>query len=97
MASKEKVDIKRSDQFQEVDEELSRAMAELDCTIDRVSAIFEGTADENGPAETLPVVQGPDSVEVESPDSVDAQAEAIAQTEKKGPEAEDDTVKASAE
>lgn len=42
MASKEKVDIKRSDQFQEVDEELTRAMAELDSTIERVSLIFQG-------------------------------------------------------
>lgn len=49
MAGKEKVDIKRSDQFQEVDEELARAMADLDSTIERVSAIFDGTADENTP------------------------------------------------
>jgi hypothetical protein len=97
MASKEKVDIKRSDQFQEVDEELSRAMEELDCTIDRVSAIFDGTADENGPVETSPVMESSGMPEAESPDSVEAQVEGVAQTEKKGPEAKDDTVKASAE
>lgn len=44
-ANKEKVDIKRSDQFQEVDEELTRAMAELDSTIERVSLIFQSDAD----------------------------------------------------
>lgn len=44
-ASKEKVDIKRSDQFQEVDEELTRAMAELDSTIERVSLIFQSDSD----------------------------------------------------
>ncbi len=41
MAHKEKVEIKRSDKFQEVDEELTRAMAELDSTIERVSLIFQ--------------------------------------------------------
>lgn len=45
MSNKEKVDIKRSDQFQEMDEALTQAMAELDSTIDRVSAIF-GAADQ---------------------------------------------------
>jgi len=49
MAGKEKVDIKRSDQFQEVDDELTRVMAELDFTIERVSAIFDGAIDENNP------------------------------------------------
>jgi hypothetical protein len=43
--NKEKVDIKRSDQFQEVDEELTRAMAELDSTIERVSLIFQSDSD----------------------------------------------------
>ncbi|MBX3178242.1 MAG: hypothetical protein KF886_12845 [Candidatus Hydrogenedentes bacterium] len=41
MASKEKVDIRRSEQFQEMDDALTRAMAELDSTIDRVSALFQ--------------------------------------------------------
>lgn len=41
MANKEKVEIKRSDQFQEVDDELTRAMADLDSTIERVSMIFQ--------------------------------------------------------
>lgn len=41
MASKEKVDIQRSEQFQEMDDALTRAMAELDSTIDRVSALFQ--------------------------------------------------------
>lgn len=45
MANKEKVDIKRSDKFQEVDEELTRAMAELDSTIERVSLIFQPESD----------------------------------------------------
>lgn len=45
MASKEKVEIKRSDKFQEVDEELTRAMAELDSTIERVSLIFQPESD----------------------------------------------------
>ena len=45
MAGKEKVDIKRSDQFQEMDEELTRAMEELDSTIDRVSQLFQSEAD----------------------------------------------------
>ena len=44
-ANKEKVDIKRSDQFQEVDEELTRTMAELDSTIERVSLIFQSDSD----------------------------------------------------
>ena len=43
--NKEKVDIRRSDQFQEVDEELTRAMAELDSTIERVSLIFQSGTD----------------------------------------------------
>lgn len=47
MAGKEKVSIKRSDQFQEVDEELSRVMEELDMTIERVSAIFDGKSEED--------------------------------------------------
>lgn len=46
MASKEKVDIKRSDQFQEVDEELSRAMADLDSTIERVNALLHPESEE---------------------------------------------------
>jgi len=50
MANKEKVDIKRSDQFQEMDEELTRAMEELDCTIDRVSLIFQSESPEAGMA-----------------------------------------------
>jgi hypothetical protein len=45
MSNKEKVEIRRSDQFQEVDEELTRAMAELDSTIERVSMIFQANAD----------------------------------------------------
>ena len=45
MARKEKVEIKRSDKFQEVDEELTRAMAELDSTIERVSLIFQPESD----------------------------------------------------
>lgn len=45
MSNKEKVDIRRSDQFQEVDEELTRAMAELDSSIERVSLIFQANAD----------------------------------------------------
>ena len=49
MAGKEKVDIKRSDDFEEVDAELTRAIEELDFTIGRVTAIFDGTSDENGP------------------------------------------------
>ena len=58
MAGKEKVDIKRSDQFQEMDEELTRAMEELDSTIDRVSLIFQS---ETG----LPVdADAPDSPQV---------------------------------
>lgn len=44
-ANKEKVDIRRSDQFQEVDDELTRAMAELDSTIERVSLIFQSDSD----------------------------------------------------
>ena len=47
MAGKEKVPIKRSDQFQEVDEELSRVMEELDMTIERVSAIFDSKSEED--------------------------------------------------
>lgn len=63
MANKEKVQIKRSDQFQEVDEELSRAMADLDSTIERVSEILQsGAADgpEPGadPVEAVTVVSG---------------------------------------
>jgi hypothetical protein len=59
MAGKEKVAIQRSDQFQEVDEELTRAMADLDDTIGRVSAIFDGDEDEEeddvAPAEKVTV------------------------------------------
>ena len=44
-ANKEKVDIRRSDQFQEVDDELTRAMAELDSTIERVSLMFQSDSD----------------------------------------------------
>ena len=57
--NKEKVDIRRSDQFQEVDEELTRAMAELDSTIERVSLIFQSDSDLPGmgdEAETVAVV-----------------------------------------
>lgn len=49
MASKEKVDIRRSEQFQEMDEALTRAMAELDSTIDRVSALFQADGNSGGP------------------------------------------------
>ncbi len=54
MANKEKVDIKRSDMFQEVDEELTRAMAELDSTIERVSLIFQPESDALALAEGEP-------------------------------------------
>lgn len=47
MASKEKVDIKRSDQFQEMEDALTQAMADLDSTLDRVSAVFR--QEEDGP------------------------------------------------
>ena len=63
MASKEKVTIKRSDQFQEVDEELSRAIADLDCTIERVSAIFDGDADEDSPVKPESFVEAAESTE----------------------------------
>lgn len=67
MANKEKVEIVRSDQFQEVDDELTRAMAELDSTIERVSLIFQANADapesEGGPETAAP--EEPDA-EVES-------------------------------
>lgn len=53
MASKEKVDIKRSDQFQEMDEELTKAMEELDSTIDRVSLLFQTEQRDAGPASAL--------------------------------------------
>lgn len=56
MASKEKVDIRRSDQFQEVDEELARAMADLDSTIERVNAILHPESEE---AERLLVAEQP--------------------------------------
>lgn len=63
--NKEKVDIKRSDQFQEVDEELTRAMAELDSTIERVSLIFQSDSD-------LPGMEGePEAVAAEAPEGAE--------------------------
>lgn len=70
MASKEKVDIKRSDQFQEMDELLTRAMEELDSTIDRVSLIFQTDA---------PLVVGevpPDETGAKDSDAVGQQEQA---------------------
>lgn len=68
-ANKEKVEIKRSDQFQEVDEELTRAMAELDSTIERVSLIFQSDSDvpvsdldgADAPAEASEGDEGPEA------------------------------------
>ena len=79
MSGKEKVDIIRSDQFQEVDEELSRAMAELDFTIERVSAIFEGAVDENNP-DKLP-----------APAHVEGPGEDVADEEDRAPEVASDS------
>jgi len=58
MANKEKIDIKRSDQFQEVDDELTRAMAELDSTIERVSLVFQAEADPGAEDAELPAAAG---------------------------------------
>lgn len=82
MAGKEKVDIKRSDQFQEVDEELTRVMAELDFTIERVSAIFEGAVDENSPA----VLPEPESEHTDEPISA-AQEDASVENDEPASEA----------
>lgn len=71
MAGKEKVDIKRSDQFQEVDDELTRAMAELDSTIERVSLIFQA-GDDDG---ELPGLTEKSAPEAEVAEPVAAQPE----------------------
>lgn len=63
--NKEKVDIRRSDQFQEVDEELTRAMAELDSTIERVSLIFQSDSDLPGMGDDAEAVAAVASEEAE--------------------------------
>ena len=69
MAGKEKVSIKRSDQFQEVDEELSRVMEELDMTIERVSAIFDGKSEED--LEALIAAKEDETSEERAPESAE--------------------------
>lgn len=75
MAGKEKVDIKRSDQFQEVDDELTRAMAELDSTIERVSLIFQAGDDNE-----LPGISEKSAPEAEAVDAAAEPAEAKSET-----------------
>ena len=73
MAGKEKVSIKRSDQFQEVDEELSRVMEELDMSIERVSAIFDGKSEED--LEELIAAKEDEASEESTPESLEVKEE----------------------
>lgn len=75
--NKEKVDIKRSDQFQEVDEELTRAMAELDSTIERVSLIFQSDSELPGMGDDTEAVAAGASEEAEGTDGLPAQEKPV--------------------
>lgn len=68
MAGKEKVDIKRSDQFQEMEDALAKAMEDLDSTMNRVSALFE-TGDDAQPDSAASAVAESDEQAPAEPDS----------------------------
>jgi hypothetical protein len=81
-ANKEKVDIRRSDQFQEVDDELTRAMAELDSTIERVSLIFQSDSDLPELERALEAVGSTEAVvEAETPETPEAPEKQTDQSE----------------
>jgi len=82
MANKEKVDIKRSDKFQEVDEELTRAMAELDSTIERVSLIFQPESDALALAEGEPKSSEAQEVEPEPTEPAASEEQATSSEER---------------
>jgi len=85
MAGKEKVDIKRSDQFQEMEDALAKAMEDLDSTMNRVSALFE-TGDDALPDSAASAVAESDEQAPAEPDSEaagqpDADADATGQSD----------------
>ncbi len=82
MANKEKVDIKRSDTFQEVDDELTRAMAELDSTIERVSLIFQPESDALAASEGAPKLIDDQEVELAPTEPAESEEQATSSEER---------------